>query len=57
MEPMLMSVGDACLALGLGRTTVYRLINSETLDTVIIGKRRMVRAESVRRMAGEKSNG
>lgn len=57
MECILISVGDACVALGLGRTTIYRLIAKSKLDTVIIGNRRMVRVDSVRRLAGEKIDG
>ena len=57
MEPILMGVGDTCVMLGLGRTTVYRHIKSGALETVIIGKRRMVRVQSARRMAGEKLDG
>jgi len=57
MDGYLASVSDACLALGVGRTSIYKLIKNGKLETVTIGRRRLVRTESIRRIAGANDNG
>lgn len=52
MEPVLCSIPDAAKALSLGRSKVYELISENQLETVTIGRRRLVRVESVRALAG-----
>ena len=53
-EPrLLLPVDDAAAALGVGRTTTWDLIKRGLLDTRRIGRRRLVTAESVRRVAAE----
>ncbi|HEV2569466.1 helix-turn-helix domain-containing protein [Sphingomonas sp.] len=42
---------DAARALGLGRSKVYQLISENRLETVQIGRRRLVRVESLRALA------
>lgn len=42
------SVAEACAALGLGKTNIYRLIAAGELETVKIGGRRLVPANSIR---------
>ena len=51
MEPLLVSIPDAAKALGLGRSKTYELIDDGALETVHIGRRRLVRVESVRALA------
>jgi excisionase family DNA binding protein len=51
MEPVLCSIPDAAKALGLGRSKLYELIAEGRLETVSIGRRRLVRVESVRTLA------
>lgn len=51
LEPMLFSIMDAAKALGLGRSKTYELIADGRLETVTIGRRRLVRVESVRALA------
>lgn len=51
MDALLVSIPDAAKALGLGRSKVYELMNAGKLETVTIGKRRLVRVESVRALA------
>lgn len=51
MDTLLCSIPDAARALGLGRSKIYELIAEERLETVTIGRRRLVRVESVRAMA------
>jgi excisionase family DNA binding protein len=48
MEPMLCGIKEAGLALGLGRSKVYELIGEGRLETVVIGRRRLVRVESIK---------
>jgi excisionase family DNA binding protein len=53
MEAMLISIPDAAKALGLGRSKIYELLdlNGGRLETVTIGRRRLVRVHSVRALA------
>jgi excisionase family DNA binding protein len=51
MEAVLCSISDAAKALGLGRSKLYELIAEHRLETVTIGRRRLVRVESVRALA------
>lgn len=53
MDTLLCSIPDAAKALGVGRSKVYESldINGGRLETVTIGRRRLVRVESVRRLA------
>lgn len=50
MEILLVSIRDAATALSVGRTTVYELMRSGQLDTRKMGRRRLIRAESLRRL-------
>lgn len=51
MDRLLCSIPDAAGALGLGRSKVYELIAVGRLETVTIGRRRLVRVESIRTLA------
>jgi excisionase family DNA binding protein len=51
MEAMLCSIADAARALNLGRSKVYELIGEGRLETVTIGRRRLVRLNSIRALA------
>ena len=53
MKPLLISIADGAQALGLGRTTVNQLIRSGELDTVKVGRRRLITVASIERLAGE----
>ena len=48
MERILISIREATEMLGIGRTTIYRLIAEGRLETVKIGSRRLVKVESLR---------
>ena len=50
MEILLVSIPDAAKALSVGRTTVYELMRSGQLDTCKMGRRRLITAESLRRL-------
>jgi len=51
MESLLTSIPNAAKALGLGRSKLYELIAEGRLETVTIGRRRLVRVDSVRALA------
>lgn len=51
MEQVLCSIPEAAKALGLGRSKAYELIAEGRLETVTIGRRRLVRIASVRALA------
>jgi excisionase family DNA binding protein len=51
MEPILLSIPDACRVLGIGRSKLYELINAGRLDIVKIGRRTLIRAASIRVLA------
>lgn len=46
-EPMAFSVADAVAITGLGRTTLYTLMDSGQLGYCKIGKRRMIRRSDI----------
>jgi excisionase family DNA binding protein len=50
-EPLLCSITDAAAALGLSRSKTYELISGGSLLTVSIGRRRLVRTDSIRALA------
>ncbi len=52
-SPIFVSVHQACDATGLGRTTVYDLINKGVLKSIRVGKRRLVLAASIRDLASQ----
>ena len=51
MEPLLQSIPDAAKALSVGRSKLYELISNGELQTVTIGRRRLVRTDSIRAFA------
>lgn len=52
MQPEAVSVADAARMIGLGLTKTYDLINNGQLQSLKIGRRRLVRVESIRRLTG-----
>lgn len=53
MNAILASIPEAQRALGIGRSTAYRLIEDGKLETVKIGRRTLIRVSSIRALAGE----
>ena len=50
METLLVSITDAAKALSLGRTSIYELMRTGKLETRKMGRRRLITAESLRRL-------
>ncbi|WP_081988026.1 helix-turn-helix domain-containing protein [Sphingomonas sp. 37zxx] len=46
-------VNDAARTLGVGRTHLYRLINDGKIETIQLGRRRLVKAASLRKLIEE----
>ena len=51
VERLLCSIPEAAAALGVSRSTTYELISDGRLLTVTIGRRRLVKTESIRAIA------
>lgn len=49
--PMLCGIIQAAEFLSVGRSTVYELLNQGKLESVSIGRRRLVRVDSLRALA------
>lgn len=47
MPKRLYSINETAHALGIGRTKTYELIADGVLKTITIGRRRLVKAESI----------
>jgi excisionase family DNA binding protein len=47
MPPLTTSISEAAKALSLGRTSIYELINAGRLETIKIGRRRLVKVGSI----------
>lgn len=52
-EKYLCSIPDAAHSLGLGRTTIYALINQGRLETVKLGSRTLVKTSSILALIGD----
>lgn len=48
MPPITVSVNQACIMLGIGRTKMYELINGGQLKTGKVGRRTLVLTDSIR---------
>ena len=46
-------ITDAAKALSIGRTTVYQLINDGTLQTIKVGRRRLILTQSIRQLCDQ----
>jgi len=47
VEPKLLSINDTTRVLGIGRSTVYEVLAKGTLESVRLGHRRLVVADSI----------
>lgn len=53
MDPVTVTVEGAKRALGLGHTTVYRLIGEGKLSTVKVGRRTLIKTDSIRALVDQ----
>lgn len=53
MDTLTVTVNTATKALGVGRTTIYELMNSGQLQTLKIGRRRLVKTDSIRALVDQ----
>ncbi len=44
------TVKEACAMTGIGKNKLYALINAGDLDTVVLGRRRFVKVDSLRKL-------
>ena len=51
--PLTVTVDEALKLSGLGRTTLYSLIKTNKVETVLIGRRRLIRFASLSRLLNE----
>ncbi|KQS03333.1 excisionase [Sphingomonas sp. Leaf357] len=50
MEPLAISINDAAKVLSLGRTSIYALIGEGRLDAFKLGRRMLIKTDSIRRL-------
>jgi excisionase family DNA binding protein len=53
ITPLLLTVEQAAVALGLGRTTAYELVMRGHLSSVKVGRRRLVLRDGIQRFIDE----
>ena len=50
MQQLAYSINETARALSLGRTSIYALINEGRLDAFKLGRRTLIKADSIRRL-------
>lgn len=50
MERLAYSINETASALGLGRTSIYAMIADGRLEAFKLGRRTLIKAESIRRL-------
>ena len=53
MEPLTVTVDGAKKALGLGTTKIYELIGNGRLKTIKVGRRTLVKTDSIRALVDQ----
>ncbi len=53
MEKFAYSINETAQALSVGRTTVYAMLADQRLDSFKLGRRTLIKAESIRRLVGD----
>ena len=53
LQPLAYSIPDACRVTTCGKTKIYQLISEGKLASTTIGKRRVILADSLRRLIAE----
>jgi excisionase family DNA binding protein len=49
LKPIAISVAEACKVCGIGKTTLYRMLQDGLLESRLIGRKRVVIVESIER--------
>ena len=55
MEQLAVSINDTAKALSLGRTSIYAMIADGRLEAFKLGRRTLVKVESIRRLVATQS--
>jgi excisionase family DNA binding protein len=55
MEPLALSIKDAAKALGVGRSSIYVMISNGRLESFKLGRRTLIRVDSIRRLVANAS--
>ena len=50
MEPIFASINETARALSVGRTSVYLMLKEGRLESVKLGRRTLIKVESIRRL-------
>ena len=50
MDPIALSINETARTLSLGRTSIYALIREGRLEAVKLGRRTLVKMDSIRRL-------
>lgn len=51
--PIAVSIADACRIAGVGKTTVYELVNANKLESIKLGRRRLIKFASLEALLKE----
>lgn len=51
MEKMYVSVREACATLSVGRSHLYEMMNAGTVESIKLGKRRLITVASLKSLA------
>jgi excisionase family DNA binding protein len=52
MEKITATVSEACQMTGLGKTKIFELLAAKKITGTLVGKRRLIHVESLRRLLG-----
>lgn len=55
MEKLAYSINEAASALSMGRTSIYAMIADGRLEAFKLGRRTLIKAESLKRLVGQQS--
>ena len=50
MQPFAVPIPKGCGLVGIGRSTMYKLINKKAVETITIGRRRLLIVASLKRL-------
>lgn len=53
MEKLAYSIKETAATLGVGRTSIYAMIGDGRLETFKVGRRTLIKADSVRRLIND----